>query len=176
MRKFSQSYNKQHTCNWTLISNWVVISSHPRFKKIFIPRIRSNSCALPRANTGIRHRPPRLTMSWTVPRQTDKQARMHCELHVKHTILLPRKASRIEYYHPPPSKSPIDDLLRGGGRHDVLKPYMERETTKCPKLVPMLIVHLSNMRQTFVSLLKTFKFWCFKRPYSYSWYWTENSM
>ena len=34
-----------------------------------LPRIRSSSWARPRANTGIRHRPPRLTMSWTVPKR-----------------------------------------------------------------------------------------------------------
>jgi len=31
------------------------------------PKIKSNSCALPRANTGIKHLPPLVTMSWTVP-------------------------------------------------------------------------------------------------------------
>ena len=36
------------------------------------PRISSSSCALPRANTGMRQRPPRVTMSWTVAGEVKK--------------------------------------------------------------------------------------------------------
>ena len=48
------------------ISKYQVLYSQSSFF-FYWPKMSSNSWALPRANTGIRHLPPLLTISWTSP-------------------------------------------------------------------------------------------------------------
>lgn len=121
-----------------------------------LPRIRSNSWARPRANTGMRHLPPRLTISWTVPIEDDTITKLEDWTMKNYALSEFKLVCMKQYYSCPREKfCPYRNLKRSYGRQGLPDGERHCRWSTAPKLAALLSSAIGFSRKTWFSTCST---------------------